>query len=276
MKQFLLISLASALLLTAGCNNDDGADGSDAPAPVTLLTRGATEATAGHRLLVFPASGHAGDAGSSSDAECLLNYSFTSGNALTLAAGSYRFVTLTESSCLDLPVAGETDGLLFDKLLTLKDGASLEAVQVSEPAEVTFPGTTSYTASLQPATCLLKLQLADAPEGLTLQLTNMYGGIPLSGKYPEDAPVIAYSLHQGENICLPTGESAILQYQYKEESGPASGMQSGLESGTLNLGMSLDPGYTYSASLQWHNEELKITSTVEKWEGDDNTTGDAE
>lgn len=262
MKQFILISLASALLLTAGCSGD-GADDLSAPAPVTLLTRGATETTTAHRLLVFPATG---------DADCLLNYSFTSGKVLTFEAGSYRFVTLTESSCLDLPVAGETDGLPFDKLLALKDGATLEAVLVSEPAKVTFPGTTSYTASLQPATCLLKLQLADAPEGLTLQLTNMYGGIPLSGKYPEDAPVIAYSLHQGENICLPTGESAVLQYQYKAE----SGTESGIQSGTLNLGMSFDPGYTYSASLQWHNEELKITSTVEKWQGDDNTTGDAE
>lgn len=275
MKQFLLISLASALLLTAGCSND-GIDSLSDPAPLTLLTRGATETTAAHRLLVFPASasGKTDDGGSNDDADCLLNYSFTSGNALTLAAGSYRFVTLTESSCLDLPVAGKTDGLLFDKLLTLKGGASLEAVQVSEPAEVTFPGTSSYTASLQPATCLLKLQLTDAPEGLTLQLTNMYGGIPLSGSYPKDAPVIAYSLHQGENICLPTGESAVLQYQYKEES--ESGPASGIQSGTLNLGMSLDPGYTYSASLQWHNEELKITSTVEKWQGNDNTTGDAE
>ena len=271
MKQYLLISLASAFLLTAGCSGD-GADDLSAPAPVTLLTRGATETTAAHRLLVFPASGDAGDAGSSGDADCLFNYSFTSGKALTFEAGSYRFVTLTESPCLALPVAGETDGLPFDKLLALKDGATLEAVQVSEPAEVTFPGTTSYTASLQPATCLLKLQLADAPEGLTLQLINMYGGIPLSDKYPADAPVIAYPLHQGENICLPTGENAVLQYQYKAE----SGTESDIQSGTLDLGMSFDPGYTYSASLQWHNEELKITSTVEKWQGDDNTTGDAE
>lgn len=262
MKHLLLISLASVLLLSVGCSNDDdGAADPAVPAPVTLLTRAATETTAVHRLLVFPASGNTSKTG---DADCLLNYSFASGTVLNLITGSYRFVTLTESSCLDLPVAGETGGLEFDKLISLKDGATLEPVQISPPAEVTLPETASYTAILQPATCILKLQLTDAPEGLTLQLTNMYGGIPLSGRYATSASAITYALNEGENICLPTQGNAVLKYQYKAESG------------TFDLGMSFEPGYTYSASLQWHNGKLKITSTVENWQDGSDETGDAE
>lgn len=254
MKPFILLILASALLLPAGCSND-GADDFNPPASVTLLTRGTTETAAAHRLLVFPASGNA---------DCLLNYSFSSGNAVTLSRGSYRFVTLTESACFDLPAAGTTAGLGFDNLMPLKDGAVLEAVQVSRPTEVILPGTASYTASLKPATSLLKLQLEGIPEGFTLQLANMYGGIPFSGTYAADAPVMAYSVGKAENICLPTRGSAVLQYRYGEETG------------TLDLGMAFEPGYTYSAQLQWQDAKLTVTSFVEKWMDGDETVGDAE
>ena len=141
MKRFIPASLLPAfaffLLLSAGCSSDTTVD-PPVSGTVTLLTRSVTETAAAHRLLVFGADG---------DNACKLNYSFTSGNAVTLDDGSYRFVTLTETACFDLPGAGVTAGVAANQLLTLKEGATLEAVQISQPAEVTLPAA-SYTCLL--------------------------------------------------------------------------------------------------------------------------------
>ena len=102
MKRFipacLLPAFVSFLLLSAGCSSDTTVD-LPAPGTVTLLTRSVTETAAAHRLLVF---------GAGTDNACKLNHSFTSGSAVTLADGNYRFVTLTETACFDLPGAGVT------------------------------------------------------------------------------------------------------------------------------------------------------------------------
>ena len=181
---------------------------------------------------------------------------------MTLDVGKYRFVTLIETACFDLPGAGVTVGVAANQLLTLKEGATLEAVQISQPAEVTLPAA-SYTAVLQPAACLFRLTLKEAPADLTLHLKNMPAGLSLSGSYT-DAATKAYPLEENDNICLPTVGSAVLQYR------------SDAGSGELDLGMTFEPGYTYSASLQWQENGLKITSTVANWNGDSNTEGDAE
>lgn len=257
MKRFIPASLLPAfvsfLLLFAGCSPDTTAD-PPAPGTVTLLTRTVTETAAAHRLLVF---------GAGTDNACKLNHSFTSGNAVTLDNGNYRFVTLTETACFDLPAAGEVDGLSYDQLLALKGDAGLEAVQISKPAEVKLPTETSYTAVLRPATCLFRLTLKDAPDGLQLHLKNMQAGLSLSGSYTDTATKV-YPLQENDNICLPTAGSAVLQYR------------SDAGSGELDLGMAFEAGYTYSASLQWQENGLKITSTVVNWAGDSNTEGDAE
>lgn len=257
MKRFIPASLLPAfvsfLLLFAGCSPDTTAD-PPAPGTVTLLTRTVTETTVAHRLLVFGADG---------DNACKLNHSFTSGSAVTLDNGNYRFVTLTETACFDLPAAGEVDGLSYDQLLALKGDAGLEAVQISQPAEVKLPTETSYTAVLRPATCLFRLTLKDAPDGLQLHLKNMSAGLFLSGDYT-DTSVLPYTLKEGENRCLPTDGNAVLQYQ------------SDFGLGELDLGMAFEAGYTYSASLQWHNEELKLTSNIEAWENEDDKSGNAE
>lgn len=256
MKRFIPASLLPAfaffLLLSAGCSSDTTVD-PPVSGTVTLLTRSVTETASAHRLLVF---------GAGTDNACKLNHSFTSGSALTLADGSYRFVTLTETACFDLPAAGVTAGVAANQLLTLKEGATLEAVQISQPAEVTLPAA-SYTAVLQPATCLFRLTLKEAPADLTLHLKNMPVGLSLSGSYT-DAATKAYPLEENDNICLPTVGSAVLQYR------------SDAGSGELDLGMTFEPGYTYSASLQWQKNGLKITSTVANWNGGGNTNGDAE
>lgn len=257
MKRFIPASLLPAfvsfLLLFAGCSPDTTADPS-APGTVTLLTRTVMETTVAHRLLVFGAGG---------DNTCKLNHSFTSGSAVTLDNGNYRFVTLTETACFDLPAAGKVDGLSYDQLLALKGDAGLEAVQISQPAEVTLPVAISYTAVLRPATCLFRLTLKDAPDGLQLHLKNMSAGLSLSGDYI-DTSVSSYTLEEGENRCLPTDGNAVLQYE------------SDFGLGELDLGMAFEAGYTYSASLQWHNEELKLTSNIEAWENEDDKSGNAE
>lgn len=257
MKRFIPASLLPAfvsfLLLFAGCSPDTTAD-PPAPGTVTLLTRTVTETTVAHRLLVF---------GADDDNACKLNHSFTSGSAVTLDNGNYRFVTLTETACFDLPAAGKVDGLSYDQLLALKGDAGLEAVQISQPAEVKLPVAISYTAVLRPATCLFRLTLKDAPDGLQLHLKNMSAGLSLSGDYT-DTSVSSYTLKEGENRCLPTDGNAVLQYQ------------SDFGLGELDLGMAFEAGYTYSASLQWHNEELKLTSNIEAWENEDDKSGNAE
>lgn len=257
MKRFIPASIRLALvlflLLSVGCSPEVAVD-PPVSGTVTLLTRSVTETATAHRLLVFGADG---------DNTCWLNYSFTSGSAVALSNGSYRFVTLTEATCFDLPVAGEVAGLNYDQLLTLKEGATLEAVQISHPDNITLPAT-SYTAVLQPATCLLLLTVKDAPDGLTLALKNMPAGLSLSGSYAAGAATKAYPLKVDDNICLPTAGNAVLQYQV-----PAG-------SGELNLGMTFEPGYTYSASLQWQENGLKITSVVVNWDNGGDSAGDAE
>lgn len=259
MKRFIPASLLPAfvsfLLLFAGCSPDTTAD-PPAPGTVTLLTRTVTETTVAHRLLVFGADG---------DNACKLNHSFTSGSAVTLDNGNYRFVTLTETACFDLPAAGEVDGLSYDQLLALKGDAGLEAVQISQPAEVKLPTETFYTAVLRPATCLFRLTLKDAPDGLQLHLKNMSAGLSLSGEYAGVATK-AYPLQENDNICLPTVGPAVLQYESDNGFGELE----------LDLGMAFEAGYTYSASLQWHNEELKLTSNIEAWENEDDKSGNAE
>lgn len=258
MKRFIPASLLPAfvsfLLLSAGCSSDTTVD-PPVSGTVTLLTRSVTETAAAHRLLVFGADG---------DNACKLNYSFTSGNAVTLDDGNYRFVTLTETACFDLPAAGEVDGLSYDRLLTLKKGTVPDEVQISQPAEVALPGTASYTASLRPATCLLKLEVKNPPEGsLSLKLKNMSVGISFSGNYA-DTSTSDYTLIAGDNRCLPINGTAMLHYQ------------SDFGSDDLDLGIAFEAGYTYSVSLQWHNEELKLTSNIEAWENGGDKSGNAE
>lgn len=256
MKRFIPASIRLALMLfflmSVGCSPEVAVE-PPASGTVTLLTRSVTETTAAHRLLVFGVSG---------DKTCMLNYSFTSGSAVALTAGNYRFVTLTETACFNLPASGEVAGLSYDQLLTLKEDATLEAVQISHPDNITLPAT-SYTAVLQPATCLLRLTVKDAPDGLTLALNNMPAGLSLSGSYI-GATTKAYPLTVDDNICLPTDDNAMLQYQ------------TSAGSGTLDLGMTFEPGYTYSASLQWQENGLKITSVVANWDEGGNSAGNAE
>ena len=182
MKRFIPASLLPAfvsfLLLFAGCSPDTTAD-PPAPGTVTLLTRTVTETTVAHRLLVF---------GADDDNACKLNHSFTSGSAVTLDNGNYRFVTLTETACFDLPAAGKVDGLSYDQLLTLKGDAGLEAVQISQPAEVKLPTENSYTAVLRPATCLFRLTLKDVPDG-PVELSDALAAALREDIYGEQANV---------------------------------------------------------------------------------------
>ena len=91
----------------------------------------------------------------------------------------------------------------------------------------------------------------------------MPAGLSLSGSYI-GATTKAYPLTVDDNICLPTDDNAMLQYQ------------TSAGSGTLDLGMTFEPGYTYSASLQWQENGLKITSVVANWDEGGNSAGNAE
>lgn len=263
MKQFILLLLASALMLSSGCSPDAESD-PDSPATVTLLTRSEmqTDNASPLRLLVF---------GSTGNNACLLNQTFTPGQSVTLDAGTYRFVTLTASDCLDLPAAGTTDGINIDGLIPLKSGTAIDPAFISQPEQLTLPGTASYTATLLPATCLLKLEVENAPaEGLTLKLQNMSAGLSLSESYAisttQTDATSPYMLTQGENRCLPTVGNAVLQYTWKTS--PA----------TLDLGMKLEAGYVYSFRLRWQYGELKLTSSsIVVWDSNGgSTSGNAE
>ena len=250
-------------MLSSGCSPDAESD-PDSPATVTLLTRSEmqTDNASPLRLLVF---------GSTGNNACLLNQTFTPGQSVTLDAGTYRFITLTDEACLDLPAAGTTDGISFDGLIQLKSGTTLAPALVSQPQELTLPGTDSYTAALLPATCLLKLKVKDAPEGLTLNLQNMSPGLSLSGSYADgtmqlNATTSPYALTQEENRCLPTVGNAVLQYEWNSFQA------------TIDMGMKLEAGYSYSFRLQWQYGELKLTSSsIEAWDtSGGNKTGNAE
>lgn len=254
MKLFILINVVLALLLSAACSSDITSD-PVTPGSVTLLTRGETvSAATTHRLLVFGASG---------DNACKLNYSFSSGSAVALPDGNYRFVILTETSCFKLPAAGTTDGLALDRPLPLKESVSLEPVLIKEATQVTLPQT-SYTATLQSATCLLRLTLTDAPDDLTLTLQNMASGLSFTGTY-DAAATKAYPLKAGDNLCLPTADKAIVQFT-----------ETGGNTGTLELGVPLEAGYTYQAALKWHAGTLALKSKVEMWNNGSSTEGNAE
>lgn len=250
-------------MLSSGCSPDAESD-PDSPATVTLLTRSETQTDNASplRLLVF---------GSTGNNACLLNQTFTPGQSVTLDAGTYRFVTLTASDCLDLPAAGTTDGISFDGLIPLKSDITLAPALISQPQELTLPGTASYTASLLPASCLLKLEVLDTPEGLTLNLQNMSPGLSLSGSYADgtmqlNATTSPYALTQGDNRCLPTLGNAVLQYEWNNS--PI----------TLDMGIKLEAGYVYSFRLQWQYGELKLTSSsIVAWDSNGgSTSGDAE
>lgn len=262
MKTTLYLAALTVLLLSMeGCSGDDAAAPEKETFGVALLTRGGNETTA-YRLLVFETGG---------EEKCLFNQSFGSGNeSVRLTDGTYRFATLSGTEGFDLPIAGTTAGIGASALISLKEGGTCSAVRVSILQEVKIPGTAVYEAVLKPATCLLKLELKDAPEGVTLELANMYGGISLTGSYADNASTYtSYPLTSKENVCLPTKGNAQLSYTMK-------GTDAGMDSGTFDLGIPLEAGYTYSFTLQWHGEELQITSSVEQWKGDDNIAGDAE
>lgn len=143
-----------------------------------------------------------------SEGTCLFNQSFGSGNkSVKLANGTYRFVTLSGIEGFDLPAGGTTDDISLSTPIALKAGSKCSPVQVSAPQKVSIPGTSVYTADLKPATCLLKPELKNVPEGVTLALTNMYNVVSLTGSYTgAEAVCPPYSLGSGENICLPTME----------------------------------------------------------------------
>lgn len=257
MKKTLYLAALSALLLSAaGCSENDLPESDSAE--VVLSTRTGNETT-DFRLLVFD----------DSEGKCLLNQSFGSGNkSVKLANGTYRFVTLIGIEGFDLPAGGTTDGISLSTPIALKAGSKCSPVQVCAPQTVSISGTSVYTADLKPATCLLKPELKNAPEGVTLALTNMYNGVSLTGKYADnEALCSSYSLGSGENICLPTKGNAVLQYT--SETGESV-------SGTLDLGMPLEAGYTYSFTLQWHYGSLRLTSEIKKWKEIKTVTGDAE
>ena len=142
---------------------------------------------------------------------------------------------------------------------------------VSELEVVEISGVTTYEANLQPATCQLQLKLKDAPDGVKLALTNMYTGISLTNTYGDAATISSYPLNSEENICLPTKGNAILRYS-SQPVAPESAV-----TGTLDLGMPLEAGYTYSFSIQWHEGTMEITSSVTNWQsGGDEVEGDAD
>ncbi len=255
MKQIVLTCLALGLM--AGCGGEFS-DEATTSSPVTLLTKGAAGTSADtHRLLAFDKT---------PDKNCVLNHAFASGDVLTVAAGSYRFVTLADADCFGLPAAETTEAIRFDALLTLKPDTPLKAVLASDPAEITYPGTTIYTATLKPATCLLRLTLADAPEGLVLSLKNMPSGLSLSGVYPADVATTPYPLQPGDNLCLPTGTDAVVEYREPGE---------GSATGTIDLGITFEAGYIYSTRLQWNEGGLFLKSKVEIWNKGDETSGEA-
>lgn len=258
MKKTLYLAALSALLLSAtGCSENDLPESDSAE--VVLSTRAGNE-TADFRLLVFD----------NSEGTCLFNQSFGSGNkSVKLANGTYRFVTLSGIEGFDLPAGGTTDDISLSTPIALKAGSKCSPVQVSAPQKVSIPGTSVYTADLKPATCLLKPELKNVPEGVTLALTNMYNVVSLTGSYTgAEAVCPPYSLGSGENICLPTNGNAVLQYT----SGAGEPVS---VSGTLDLGMPLEAGYTYSFTLQWHYGSLRLTSEIKKWVENSTVTGDA-
>ena len=255
MRQLLLAGLLLALLLSAGCSNDP-ADASATGDSIVLLTRSTVATNADtHRLLVFA------DADNN---DCLLNHSFASGDALKLSDGTYRFVTLTHPECFDIPATGTTTGIGFNEAPTLKADVPLKAVLVSSATSVTLPTSAAYTANLKPATCVLKLQLVNVPEGLTLTLKNMPAGLSLSGNYT-GVSTIAHTLDKNAGTyCLPTAGNAVIAFSV-----PAG------SSGDLDLGMPIEAGHTYSVPLQWNEGKIQLASTIKQWESS-SENGDAE
>lgn len=252
MKKTLYLAVLSALLFSAvGCSGNDTPEVDSGE--VTLLTRAGSE-TSDFRLLVFD----------NNEGKCLFNQAFGPGNeSVRLATGTYRFVTLSGTESLDLPAAGTTDGIDLSKPIALKAGGS-SPVQIGTSQEVSIPETTVYEVDLKPATCLLKLETTGAPADMVFTLKNMYAGISLSGSNVGNLPATTHVLQSGPNICLPTAENTCLAYQSKEGNG------------TFDLGIKLEAGYTYQATLQWHNASLSVTSRIEKWVSNPDIPGDAE
>lgn len=256
---FRLAALSAGLFLSAaGCSEDNPPSGEDGTTDVSLSTRGGVE-TAASRLWVF-----------GSDDKCVLNQPFGVGNgSVRLKDGRYRFATLSGMEGFSLPAAGTTDGIAPAALIPLNADGKCSAARVSLLEEVRIPQASVYEATLQPATCLLKLELKDMPEDVTLALTNMYDGVSLTGSYAGGAAVCSsYPLGSGANICLPTDGNAMLRYTSGSGgSAPATG--------TLDLGVPLAAGYTYSFVLQWR-EELQLTaSSIDGWDNNYGTGGDA-
>ena len=257
---FRLAALSAGLFLSAaGCSEDNPSSPEDGTIEVSLSTRGGVE-TADYRQWVF-----------GSDNKCVFNQSFGAGSgSVRLKDGTYRFATLSGMEGFSLPAAGTTDGIDPSALIPLKaNGSKCSAARVSFLKEVKIPEATVYEATLKPATCLLNLELKDVPDGTTLALTNMYNGVSLTGSSDGSAAVcLSYPLGNGENICLPTNKNAMLKYT------SASG-KSAPASGTLDLGVTLEAGYTYSFVLQW-NEGLQLSSSsIKGWDEEGNKEGDA-
>ncbi|MFV0580671.1 MAG: fimbrillin family protein [Parabacteroides gordonii] len=254
MKRLFYLSALSALLLSVGgCSENDAPS---EPGAVTLLTRSGGDAATNYRLLVFD---EAGD-------ECLQNKTFASaGGKVQLAAGSYQFVTLTETAGLALPAAGSVDGLSLTEAIGLQPGVALQPFRISAAEKIVIPDNTVYDAVLQPATCGLVLNVVgEEAQKMTFSLKNMRAGICPNSSYPE--ATTAYPLQPGTNICLPTNGNAVLTYQ------PAGGVSS-----DLFLDIPLEAGYTYTVDLSYSQGVLSFKTTVTDWaSGRDPVTGRAE
>lgn len=254
MKRLFYLSALSALLLSVGgCSENDAPS---EPGAVTLLTRSGGDAATNYRLLVF---NEAGD-------ECLQNKTFAStGGKVQLAAGSYQFVTLTETAGLALPTAATLEGLSLTEAIGLQPGVALQPFRISAAEKIIIPNNTVYEAALQPATCGLVLNVVgEEAKKMTFSLKNMRAGICPNSSYPE--ATTAYPLQPGTNICLPTNGNAVLTYQ------PAGGASS-----DLSLDIPLEAGYTYTVDLSYSQGVLSFKTTVTDWaSGGDPVTGRAE
>lgn len=240
------------LLSTGGCSDGIGPLPESAPkGEICIQTR--ADESGSYRLLAFKADDNA----------CALNQVVKAdgtAQTISLAAGSYKFVSLVGAEPFDLPDAGTTGGLSLSKPITLKPGATLSPVGFCPAADITIPAASIYAPELQPLTCKVTLKIEDGEmlspgNSFSYSLKNMHNGFSPDGKLPATTLTSGYNLTvEAVNYCLPTDGNAVIAYK--------AGVGGEQE---LQLKEAFKSGKSYTVTLTY-KEDFSLKATIESWD----------
>lgn len=263
-RNTLCLACLLVLLVAGGCDSNETSPATG-PVEVSLDTKALpadSEAPLSYRLLVF-----------NKENECVENISFVPGSSsVTLAAGTYRFATLSVPEGLDIPAVGSLEEIKPDMAFGFKNNL-VQAFRISPPSEIKIDQTSAaYTAALLPVTATLSLNLVDLPAGkkVTFKLLHMYTSVGLDGKTYSGE--VSYPLNlAGKTACFPSNGAVVLEYTID-----------GGSPQTLHIGSQLAAGNQLSVNLAWSENArvfLMLSSTIKEWgtgNGEEGETGSAE